>query len=170
MLHTSEPIYYGEVVLRQRSCRRCQAVFWICQHCDHGQRYYSAFCRVLARRQSHRSRICVQTLLDGVAEGIGRTASAPSLLCAVRTARIFRRSVSQNSTLLGCRDDQRRALCADSSTGAGRSCRSRPAQTGETIACLQHQKLKAHGQFRMELTHQDRARHHQTRPHTGLPQ
>ncbi len=54
MDHAGEPIHSDEVVLRQRSCRRCHAVFWICLHCDRGQRYCSAFCRVPARRQQRR--------------------------------------------------------------------------------------------------------------------
>ena len=47
---------HGEVVLRQRVCRgsRCHAVFWICQHCDRGQRYCSSACRAAARLQQRR--------------------------------------------------------------------------------------------------------------------
>jgi hypothetical protein len=47
---------HPEVVLRQRVCRsqRCQTVFWICTHCDRGQRYCSADCRPEARRQQRR--------------------------------------------------------------------------------------------------------------------
>jgi hypothetical protein len=54
MDHAGEPVHPDEVVLRQRSCRRCDAVFWICPHCDRGQRYCSAFCGVPARRQQRR--------------------------------------------------------------------------------------------------------------------
>jgi hypothetical protein len=36
MDHSGEPVHSGEVDLRQRSCRRCLAVFWICPHCDRG--------------------------------------------------------------------------------------------------------------------------------------
>jgi len=48
---------YGEVVLRQRVCRGqgCQTVFWICTHCDRGQRYCSPACRTEARRRQHRA-------------------------------------------------------------------------------------------------------------------
>jgi hypothetical protein len=48
---------HGEVVLRQRVCRSqgCQTVFWICRHCDRGQRYCSAPCRTEARRQQCRA-------------------------------------------------------------------------------------------------------------------
>jgi hypothetical protein len=46
---------HDEVVLRQRFCRWCQAVFWICPHCDRGQRYCSLSCRTQARRQQRRS-------------------------------------------------------------------------------------------------------------------
>ncbi len=35
----------AKLFLRRRSCRSCNAVFWICSHCDRGQRYCSAFCR-----------------------------------------------------------------------------------------------------------------------------
>ena len=42
------------IVLRQRSCRRCHSVFWICVHCDRGQQYCSSFCRVLARQEQRR--------------------------------------------------------------------------------------------------------------------
>lgn len=47
----------GEAVLRQRICQRneCHAVFWICRHCDRGQRYCSSGCRAEARLQQHRS-------------------------------------------------------------------------------------------------------------------
>lgn len=50
----------GEVVLRQRVCggtgdSGCHAVFWICQHCDRGQRYCSLACRLEARRCQRRS-------------------------------------------------------------------------------------------------------------------
>jgi hypothetical protein len=54
MDHPGEPVHSGEVVLRQRSCRKCHAVFWICSHCDRGQSYCGAFCRVPARRQQLR--------------------------------------------------------------------------------------------------------------------
>ena len=48
---------HGEVVLRQRVCRGlgCQALFWICPHCDRGQCYCSAACRSEARRRQHRA-------------------------------------------------------------------------------------------------------------------
>jgi len=47
---------HGEVVLRPRVCRSqgCQATFWICSHCDRGQRYCSPACRTEARRRQHR--------------------------------------------------------------------------------------------------------------------
>ena len=45
----------SEVVLRERVCCGCHAVFWICPHCDRGQRYCSMPCRILARRQQRRS-------------------------------------------------------------------------------------------------------------------
>lgn len=47
---------YGEAVLRQRVCRgsECHAVFWICRHCDRGQRYCSPACRAQARLQQRR--------------------------------------------------------------------------------------------------------------------
>jgi hypothetical protein len=44
----------GEVVLRQRTCRGCHAVFWICRYCDRGQRYCRAQCRARARREQRR--------------------------------------------------------------------------------------------------------------------
>jgi hypothetical protein len=48
--------FQGEVVLRQRVCRgnRCHAVFWVCEHCDRGQRYCSPACRAAARVQQRR--------------------------------------------------------------------------------------------------------------------
>lgn len=51
---------HGEAVLRQRVCRGrgCQAVFWICQHCDRGQCYCSPTCRDQARREQHRRANC----------------------------------------------------------------------------------------------------------------
>ena len=47
---------HGEVVLRQRVCPAvgCHAVFWICRHCDRGQRYCSEACRTEARRGQRR--------------------------------------------------------------------------------------------------------------------
>lgn len=46
----------GELVLRQRICGNgdCRALFWICRHCDRGQRYCSADCRALARLRQRR--------------------------------------------------------------------------------------------------------------------
>ena len=51
---------HGETVLRQRVCRGsgCQAVFWICPHCDRGQRYCSPTCRAAARLQQRRCANC----------------------------------------------------------------------------------------------------------------
>jgi hypothetical protein len=51
---------HGEVILRQRVCRgsSCQAVFWICPHCDRGQRYCSSACRDEARLQQRRCANC----------------------------------------------------------------------------------------------------------------
>ncbi len=47
---------HGEAILRQRVCRgsECHAVFWICRHCDRGQRYCSPACRAQARLQQRR--------------------------------------------------------------------------------------------------------------------
>ena len=46
----------GEVVLRQRIClgRECRAIFFLCSHCDRGQRYCSLNCRREARRRQRR--------------------------------------------------------------------------------------------------------------------
>jgi hypothetical protein len=40
-----------ELVLRRRSCHagECSRIFYICRHCDRGQRYCSRSCRALAR-------------------------------------------------------------------------------------------------------------------------
>ena len=46
------------VVLRQRVCVGCRAVFWICQHCDRGHRYCSAECRAPARLEQRRRANC----------------------------------------------------------------------------------------------------------------
>ena len=48
---------HGEAVLRQRVCRGhgCQAVFFICTHCDRGHCYCSTQCRQQARRRQRRS-------------------------------------------------------------------------------------------------------------------
>jgi len=50
----------GEVALRQRVCYGggCHAVFWICRHCDRGQRYCSPTCRAQARLQQRRDANC----------------------------------------------------------------------------------------------------------------
>lgn len=42
---------HGDVVLRQRICLGgdCHAVFYLCSHCDRGQRYCSLTCRQQAR-------------------------------------------------------------------------------------------------------------------------
>jgi hypothetical protein len=45
---------HGEVVLRQRPCLGCQALFLICEHCDRGHRYCSLECRHQARLQQRR--------------------------------------------------------------------------------------------------------------------
>ena len=46
-----------EQPLRQRFCQAasCGAIFFICAHCDRGQRYCSAVCRQQARRQQWRT-------------------------------------------------------------------------------------------------------------------
>jgi hypothetical protein len=44
----------AEVLLRPRRCSRCQAIFYICCHCDRGQRYCSPFCRTAALREQRR--------------------------------------------------------------------------------------------------------------------
>ena len=49
---------HGEAVLRQRACVGCRAVFWICGHCDRGQRYCSPVCRTEARRGQRRRANC----------------------------------------------------------------------------------------------------------------
>ena len=50
----------GDVILRQRVCSSggCHAVFWICQHCDRGQRYCGPTCRTQARLQQRRCANC----------------------------------------------------------------------------------------------------------------
>lgn len=40
--------------LRQRVCGQCYSVFWICPHCDRGQRYCNLTCRMQARRAQRR--------------------------------------------------------------------------------------------------------------------
>lgn len=59
-LRTAMAAGHGEVVLRQRVCRGsgCHVVFWICQHCDRGQRYCSPACRAEARLQQRRRANC----------------------------------------------------------------------------------------------------------------
>ena len=76
-----------EVILRQRVCRGsgCQAVFWICQHCDRGQCYCSPACRSQARLQQRRSANCRhQRSPEGtgwiIATGSARTGAAESRL------------------------------------------------------------------------------------------
>ena len=44
----------SEVTLRQRVCGQCYSVFWICPHCDRGQRYCNLTCRMQARRAQRR--------------------------------------------------------------------------------------------------------------------
>jgi hypothetical protein len=48
---------HEEVVLRQRFCHagECRAMFFLCSHCDRGQRYCSLACRQQARLHQHRS-------------------------------------------------------------------------------------------------------------------
>jgi hypothetical protein len=50
-------VHQGEAVLRQRVCSQveCRAVFWICEHCDRGQRYCGSACRTEARLKQRRS-------------------------------------------------------------------------------------------------------------------
>ena len=47
------------VPLRERHCRfhACQTVFYVCLHCDRGQRYCSATCRLSARKLRHRAAV-----------------------------------------------------------------------------------------------------------------
>jgi hypothetical protein len=47
---------HGEVVLRQRFClaSQCRALFFLCSHCDRGQRYCSLACREEARVRQRR--------------------------------------------------------------------------------------------------------------------
>jgi hypothetical protein len=47
---------HGEVVLRLRVClgKECRAVFFLCSHCDRGQRYCSQTCRQQARLHQRR--------------------------------------------------------------------------------------------------------------------
>ncbi len=49
-------VHHGEAVLRQRVCSHegCRAVFWICEHCDRGQRYCGSACRTEARIKQRR--------------------------------------------------------------------------------------------------------------------
>jgi len=49
-------VHHGEAVLRQRVCSNegCRSVFWICEHCDRGQRYCSSACRTDARLEQRR--------------------------------------------------------------------------------------------------------------------
>jgi hypothetical protein len=46
----------GEVLLRQRFClgSECRAIFFLCSHCDRGQRYCSLACRRQARLRQRR--------------------------------------------------------------------------------------------------------------------
>jgi hypothetical protein len=48
---------HGEAVLRQRLCllRECLATFFLCSHCDRGQRYCSIACSEEARRRQRRA-------------------------------------------------------------------------------------------------------------------
>ena len=48
---------HGEAVLRLRVCLRgeCQATFFLCPQCDHGQRYCSLQCRGQARLNQRRN-------------------------------------------------------------------------------------------------------------------
>jgi len=45
---------HGQAVLRQRACRGCHAVFWICRHCDRGHRYCGRPCQTAALREQRR--------------------------------------------------------------------------------------------------------------------
>ncbi len=47
---------HGEAVLRARLClgRDCAVLFYICSHCDRGQRYCSVECSAVARRRQRR--------------------------------------------------------------------------------------------------------------------
>ena len=44
-----------QVLLRQRLCRACGAVFYVCRSCDRGQRYCSERCRERSRREQRRA-------------------------------------------------------------------------------------------------------------------
>jgi hypothetical protein len=49
-------VEHGNAVLRSRLClgRDCNALFFICSHCDRGQRYCGKNCSTAARRRQHR--------------------------------------------------------------------------------------------------------------------
>jgi len=46
-------VHHGEAVLRQRVCSReeCRSVFWICEHCDRGQRDRTTLTQVVVGRK-----------------------------------------------------------------------------------------------------------------------
>src|ERR1035437_7382870 len=48
---------HGEAVLRARLClgRACNVLFFICSHCDRGQRYCGAACSTTARQRQRRA-------------------------------------------------------------------------------------------------------------------
>src|ERR1035438_3819691 len=76
-------------------------------------------------QESLGNRFCVHAGVAGVAQGVGPTAPALSWLYPVWPAWSFRRSVSQDPTILGCRDDQRRNPCAGSSSVLRRTLEDR---------------------------------------------
>jgi hypothetical protein len=45
---------HGAAVLRPRICLQCETLFWLCSHCDRGQRYCSLACRAVARSTQRR--------------------------------------------------------------------------------------------------------------------
>ena len=49
-------VEHGKAVLRSRLClgRDCSVLFFICSHCDRGQRYCSKNCSATARLRQHR--------------------------------------------------------------------------------------------------------------------
>ena len=55
LLIAAKNSFMPEIILRQRRCRACGAIFCICRQCDRGQYYCSLACRQRARQQQRRA-------------------------------------------------------------------------------------------------------------------
>ena len=108
-----------QVPLRQRLCRWCGTVFYVCRPCDRGQRYCSDRCREKARREQRR-----------VANGRHQRSEEGRLDHRDRQREYRRRLAAR------CVTDQGSGEEVDSSTLPPLALRPAQPSSGEVICCV----------------------------------